>query len=141
MNDVAIPTAIPQATPVAAVKNQPSPAASDPHDPALLGFHKVAAQVRSQLDTPPVPVPFGTETLRIHASMPAGFAFDAAAAEADPFAAKRLLREAFIPEDQTRFDEIMKLPPTGPTAVINGEGIVGFLEQLGKFYAAVPLGG
>lgn len=141
------PVAIPQVVTPAEVEaarsgtNTAPPApTSDPHDPALLGFHKIAAERNTRIGTPPKIVPFGKGTIRIHATMGAGFAFDAAAAEADPFAAKRMIRDAIVTDDQAEFDRIMLLAPDNPQGV-DGPFLIGFLQALGQLYAAVPLGG
>jgi len=136
------PVAIPQSLDTAkSGSNTPPPASvSDAHDPALLGFHKIAAERRTRVSQPPLVVPFGNGTIRIHATMPAGFAFDGAAAEVDPFAAKRLLRDTIIAADQPEFDRILLLPPDNAEGV-DGKFLLAFMEALAKFYGGVPLAG
>ncbi len=138
MNDVPQPVAIPQAAP-AVVGTNTAPPPQHHDDPALLGFHKLAAERRSRVATPPITVPFGNGTIRVHAVMPAEFAFDGAAAEVDPFAAKRMLRSVIVEADLPRFDQIMQLPPDNADGV-DGAFLLGFMEALAKFYGAVPLG-
>lgn len=135
---VAVPQSLDAATVPKSGTNVASPV-SDAHDPALLGFHKIAAERRTRIGIPPRIVPFGKGTIRIHSTMGAGFAFDAAAAEADPFAAKRLLRDAIITDDQPEFDRIMLLAPDNPEGV-DGPFLIGFLQALAQLYSAVPLG-
>lgn len=143
MNDTLQPVAVPQTAPQAPQSgvNAPPPQTAQRHDdPALLIFHKIAAERRNRQGLPPVEVPFGNGTIRVHPVMPAGFAFDGAAAEVDPYAAKRLLRDTIIEADQPKFDQIMKLPPDNAEGV-DGQFLLAFMEGLAKFYGGVPLGG
>lgn len=136
LQPVAVP--LPPAAPVAGTNTAP-PETQHHDDPALLGFHKLAAERRSRVATPPITVPFGTGTIRVHATMPAEFAFDGAAAEVDPFAAKRMLRSVIIEADLPEFDRILQLPPDNPQGV-DGVFLLGFMEALAKFYGGTPLG-
>lgn len=106
----------------------------------LDGFHKIAAERRGRISEPPLEVPFGARTIRIYRSMPAGFAIDAAEAEVDPTAAKRMLRSAIVETDREAFDAIMQLPPDNPEG-IDGTFLIEFLGELGKLYGGVPLDG
>lgn len=141
------PIAIPQTQPIVGEVNSPAvgrneapPAPTNGHDPALDGFYKIAAERRERVGEAPIQLPFGNGSIGVYRSMPAGFAFDAAAAEADPYAAKRMLRSVIVEQDLQRFDEIMLLPPNNPAGV-DGQFLLSFIQQLAEFYAAVPLGG
>jgi hypothetical protein len=122
-------------------RNAPPPTSSSgvPDDVAMTMFAKIAAERRERVGQLPLEVPFGSGTIRIHRTMPAGFAFDAQAAEVDAHAAKRMLRDAIIPEDHAKFDAIMLQPPSNPDSV-DGLFLLGFLEALAELYTGVPLG-
>jgi hypothetical protein len=139
MTEIPQPVAVPQATPTAGVNSAP-PVTQQHDDPALLGFHKIAAERRGRAATPAIEVPFGHTTIRVHAVMPATFAFDGQAAEVDPYAAKRMLRDTIIEADQAKFDHILTLPPDNEQGV-DGVFLLAFLEQLARFYGGTPLGG
>lgn len=136
------PPAQPGFNEIASGRNAPPPSASNgsvPDDVAMTMFAKIAAERRDRIGELPLEVPFGTSTIRIHRTMPAGFAFDAQAAEVDAHAAKRMLRDAIIPEDHEKFDTILRQPPSNPDAV-DGLFLLGFLEALAELYTGVPLG-
>lgn len=118
----------------------PPPQEPAAFDPALEGFNQIAAERRSRVSEQPLIVPFGNGTIRLYRSMPAGFAFDAVEAEVDPHAMKRMLRSAIYEADLERFDAILKLPPDNVEG-IDGKYLLGFVEQLGKLYGGLPLGG
>lgn len=147
MTDTPAPVAVPQNpqpslpdAPVASGRGDLPPAPQNGHDPALDVFFKIAAERRARVAEQPLSLPFGNTTIRVHRTMPAGFAFDAAETEVDPRAARRLLRSVVVEEDQPLLDEILLLPPNNEQG-IDGRFLIAFLENIAQFYGAVPLDG
>lgn len=136
---IAVPTQPLPAVPSNEVGKNAPPPVTNATDTDLSAFHKLAAERRERTHDQPLVVPFGTGQVRIHATMPSTFAFDAQAAEVDPYAAKRLIRDSIIAEDQHIFDEVLLLPPDNPQGV-DGLYLLGFMEALAVMYTGVPLG-
>lgn len=150
MTESAIPVAIPQ-QPVATERAPligkgveppvaPSQGSAVNLEPSLDAFAKIAAERRSRASTPPVAVPFGNGTIRIHGSMPASFAADLITVDSDPAGAVRALRAVIIDADREQFEAILKLPPDNEHG-IDGAYLFEFLGVLGEFYSGNPLGG
>lgn len=137
---VAIPQNQPEAAPPASARNELPPSYSNGHDPALDGFYKIAAERRERVGAEPYTLPFPSveKPIRVHRTMPGGFAFDIAEVEVDPHAARRILRSVVVDDELERLDAILLLPPSNPEA-IDGPFLVGFLEQIAKLYGAIPL--
>lgn len=138
------PIAVPQQQTADAVVPQSGIGSAPPShltptsDPALEGFTKIAAEQRDRRGQAPVPVPFGTITLRIHRTMPALFIADLIEATANPAKALGAMRSVIVSEDLSEFERILQLPPDNEHC-IDGEFLLAFIKQLSAFYGAVPL--